>query len=121
MKITNNHIASKNGVPVCIDNSGEIIPPRHMVKAIRTRLGLSVLDLALLIDRSPRTVQGWEQGRSVPPEILNRLGELLEPVQTNEPKPRWKWLERCIIAIIAGLAIGLAYIATYEGLKHLLK
>lgn len=42
--------------------------PALTIAALRHLVGLSVSELAGLLDVSPRTVRGWEAGKSTPPD-----------------------------------------------------
>lgn len=42
--------------------------PALTIAAVRHLVGLSVAELAGLLDVSPRTVRGWEAGKSMPPD-----------------------------------------------------
>jgi DNA-binding transcriptional regulator YiaG len=63
MKIkTTDDLRGKRKPPLFTDPA--ITTAAH-VKALRVRLNLSVADLAVRCGVSPRTVEGWEQGRSI--------------------------------------------------------
>lgn len=64
MKITLNHPKSKGGMPVFINDARQVIATAAALKKIRVDcLKLSVPAFAALLGTSPRTVNGWEQGR----------------------------------------------------------
>jgi hypothetical protein len=86
MKITLHHPASLYGVPVILDDAGNVLSYPDGFRAIRARLGLSVGDVGALCDCSPRTVQGWELNRPPSAAALNVLGLLLERAE-NGGKP----------------------------------
>lgn len=78
MKITTQHPASKFGVPVILRDDGKVMAHSDGIKALRRTGSISVASLAALCNVSPRTVEGWEQGRSVPCAALNVMAGLLE-------------------------------------------
>jgi hypothetical protein len=88
MKITLHHPASSYGVPVILDDAGNVMDYPDGFRAIRARLGLSVGDVGALCDCSPRTVQGWELNRPPSAAALNALGLLLEREQTGGKPPK---------------------------------
>lgn len=77
MKITIDHAASSYGVPVILDDAGNVMDYAPGIKAARAKLGMTAKQLAEKLNVSERTVNGWEQGRM--PEVagLNMLGKLL--------------------------------------------
>lgn len=77
MKITTQHPYSHHGVPVILSDISAYMPHAEGIRAIRRHLSLSVRDLAARCGVSPRTVEGWEQGRPVPAAALNVMGDLL--------------------------------------------
>jgi transcriptional regulator with XRE-family HTH domain len=88
MKITLHHPASSYGVPVILDDEGNVLSYPDGFRAIRARLGLSVGDVGALCDCSPRTVQGWELNRPPSAAALNALGLLLEREQNGGKPPK---------------------------------
>jgi DNA-binding XRE family transcriptional regulator len=70
LNITTDHPASSYGLPVFIINN-QAIDYADGVKLFRQLNKLSTRDLAKLCGVSPRTVEGWEQGRPVPAAALN--------------------------------------------------
>ena len=66
MTVTTEHPRSSYGVPVIQDDSGNPMDYAEGVKAVRKHLGLNVASLAGECGVSPRTVEGWEQGRRMP-------------------------------------------------------
>jgi len=48
------------------------------IRRLRHEHGWSVADLGQLLSVSPRTVEGYEQGRPVPPPVLKLLEKILE-------------------------------------------
>lgn len=93
MKITLYHPSSSYGLPVILDDAGDVMTYPSGFRAVRARLGLSVRDVGELCDCSPRTVEGWEQGRRSPcAAALNVLGLLLE--QTAKPAKTTKTTRR---------------------------
>ena len=72
MKITTNHPQSSYGIPVIIDDAGQIMDYGPGVKSIRKKLGLNTMYFGSLIGVSGRTVEGWEQGKRMPgkPELM---------------------------------------------------
>lgn len=80
MKITTDHPTSSYGIPVILDDKGRPMDYAPGIQAVRKALGLSVADVGELVGKSPRTVEGWEQGRRMPPsEVLYVLAGKLAP------------------------------------------
>jgi DNA-binding transcriptional regulator YiaG len=77
MKVTTDHSASSYGQPVILDDHGQVMDYAPGIKAIRDKTGLSVQALADACGVSPRTVEGWEQGRMPTTAALNVMSELL--------------------------------------------
>lgn len=77
MKITIDHPTSSYGIPVILDDKGDVMDYAPGIKAVRAKLGLTAAALAVKLNVSERTINGWEQGRM--PEVagLNMLGKLL--------------------------------------------
>lgn len=86
MRITTDHAASSYGQPVILDGSNSVMDYGPGVKAARKALGLRVAELAEACGVSPRTVEGWEQGRRMPPtQALNVMEGLLKTRQAAKP------------------------------------
>ena len=77
MKITCNHSSSSYGVPVILDDRGHVMDYAPGIKTLRAKLGLSTQQLAKSCNVSPRTVEGWEQGRMPDAAALNVMSQLL--------------------------------------------
>lgn len=78
MTITTDHAASSYGVPVILDADGHPLDYAPGLQAVRRHLGLSTAELGAACGRSSRTVENWEQGRTLPPtEALYVLAALL--------------------------------------------
>jgi DNA-binding XRE family transcriptional regulator len=75
LNITTDHPASSYGLAVFIVD-GHVISYAIGVKLFRQLNKLSTRDLAKLCGVSPRTVEGWEQGRNVPAAALNVMKSL---------------------------------------------
>jgi DNA-binding transcriptional regulator YiaG len=88
MKITLHHPASSYGVPVILDDAGDVMTYPAGLKLIRARFGLSVRDVGALCDVSPRTVESWEGNRPPSAAALNALGLLLDREQTGGKPPK---------------------------------
>ena len=81
MTITTNHAASSYGVPVILDDAGDPMDYAPGVRAVRAALGLTTAALGEAVGKSGRTVEGWEQGKHMPPaESLYVLAEMLAKV-----------------------------------------
>ena len=78
MEITLNHSASSYGMPVILDDAGNIMDYMPGVKAVRLELLLSTSELAEKCGVSRRTVEGWEQGKIPNAASLNVIGMLLD-------------------------------------------
>lgn len=78
MTITANHPSSSYGLPVILDDDGQVMDYAAGVEELRARLGLSRQALADACGVSRRTVEGWEQGRLPGAAALNVMGELAE-------------------------------------------
>lgn len=59
MKLTKNH----NGMPVFVGDDGKVVEYAEGVRMLRRRRGWSTAHMAEVCGVSPRTVEGWEQGR----------------------------------------------------------
>ena len=79
MKITTDHPTSSYGIPVILDDAGQVMDYGQGVKAIRKKMGLNTIDFGSLIGVSGRTVEGWEQSKRMPgkPELI-LINQLLE-------------------------------------------
>lgn len=77
MTVTTDHPSSSYGIPVILDDAGEVLDYAPGVKAVRARLGLTTAGLAEATGRSRRTVEGWEQGRLPDAAALNVMASLL--------------------------------------------
>ena len=73
MIITCDHSASSYGVPVILDDDGQLLDYAEGVRALRALRGWSTLDMAMVAGVSRRTVEGWEQGRNPRVAALNVL------------------------------------------------
>lgn len=77
MTVTTNHSASSYGQPVILDDDNRLMDYAPGVRAIRRALKMEIDDIATACGVSPRTVEGWEQGRLPSASALNVLGDLL--------------------------------------------
>lgn len=77
MQITCNHPASRYGIPVFLSDAGHLLDPAPGIKALRAKLHLSTQVLSTHCGVSPRTVEGWEQGRHPTTAALNAMAQLL--------------------------------------------
>lgn len=78
MTITTDHSASSYGIPVIIGDDGQPMDYAPGIAAVRRHLGLSVAAIGDAVGVSPRTVEGWEQGRRMPPaNVLYVLAGML--------------------------------------------
>lgn len=78
MTITTQHASSSYGIPVILDDDGNVMDYEPGIKSVRARLSLTQAELAEKCGVSPRSVQGWEQGRDrVPAAALNVMSDLL--------------------------------------------
>lgn len=77
MRITCDHASSSYGLPVMIDDYGEVLDYADGVRVLRRLLDLSTQQLADTCGVSRRTVEGWEQGRYVSAAALNVMGKLV--------------------------------------------
>ena len=66
MKITIDHPASSYGIPVILDDAGNLVDYAPGIRAIRAKLGLNTAQLGSEIGVSGRTIENWEQGRAKP-------------------------------------------------------
>lgn len=78
MRVTTQHPASSYGQPVILADDGDVMDYGPGVKAIRGCRGWSTQQLADKIGVSPRTVEGWEQGRPISNPALNLIAILLK-------------------------------------------
>lgn len=76
--LTTEHPSSSYGIPVFLDAEGRPMDYADGVRQIRRSFGWSVSDLAERCGVSPRTVEGWEQGRPVSTPALLLMQQLLE-------------------------------------------
>ena len=83
VKITCDHSASSYGIPVIIDDSGDVMDYAPGIKAVREKLNLSTEQLAQACNVSRRTVEGWEQGRPPDAAPLNVMAALLKRPKTK--------------------------------------
>lgn len=77
MRVTTAHPSSSYGMPVILDDGGQLMDYAPGIKAIRAKLDLSTQNLADKCGVSRRTVEGWEQGRLPTAAALNVMSDLL--------------------------------------------
>jgi len=87
MKITIYHAASSYGHPVILDDDGDLMDYAEGIKLLRSKLKLSTANLANACGVSPRTVEGWEQGRSPSAAALNAMANLMKVGSVLKLKP----------------------------------
>ncbi len=76
IKLTTNHSSSSSGVRLFLEGDGNLMDYAQALRQLRKEKGWSVAALASECGVSPRTVEGWEQGRmpSVPAlKILSKI------------------------------------------------
>ena len=85
MRITCHHYKSTNGVPVILDDNGEVMEYSAGLSATLKKIGWSRADFAKRLGyKSKRSVEKFWQGTTPPAHVLNILSvELRSP-----PKPR---------------------------------
>lgn len=77
LRLTTDHPASSYGVPVFVDDENNPLDYAPAIKQIRADNGWSTTDLAEMLGKSRRTVEGWEQGRMPDKTALLLLMRLL--------------------------------------------
>ena len=78
MQITLKHQSSKFGIPAVLV-SGKVIPFGDAVKMFRAMYKLSVKEMAEMTDKSPRTIEKYESGKTSPAaSVLNVMMLKLE-------------------------------------------
>jgi len=70
-----------NGQPTFEDEFGQPMEPKAAVKLLRKQRELTTADLAFLAWVSPRTIEGWEQGRPISPSCARTLATIIEKDQ----------------------------------------
>ncbi len=78
MKITTKHKDSKFGVPVILNDAGDVMNQRDGLAMVKEKLGFKYHVLAFLCGTKTRTFEGWAQGRPMPASALIVLAEELE-------------------------------------------
>ena len=78
MRVTTDHAASSYGVPVILDDDGQVVDSGPGIKAALERLGMSRAEFAASCGVSVRTVEDWIYGRSTSAAALNVLAALLK-------------------------------------------
>lgn len=74
MTVTTNHPASSYGVPVILNDEGELVDYPEGIKAIFKRLGWRYKDAQEATNKKRRMVQGYVSGDYPPPaDFLNVL------------------------------------------------
>ena len=77
MQVTTQHATSSYGIPVILDDAGQVMDYAPGVRAVRAKLEFSTQQLADACGVSRRTVEGWEQGRLPTAAALNVMADLL--------------------------------------------
>ena len=77
IKLTTDHSASSYGMPVFVDDNGNVMDYSHGIQAARKEHGWSTSDLAEKLGVSSRTVENWEQGRLPNKTALLLLSHLI--------------------------------------------
>jgi hypothetical protein len=77
VKISFNHPAAI-GRGIFVRSLGVIVPPSVAIPEIRKALGMTAAELAAALQVSPRTLEGWEQGRAISTARLIDLRSFME-------------------------------------------
>ena len=77
MKLSYTHPAASNGLPVFLDDKGEVMGYSEGFWAIRKKFRLYACDLAKICGVSIRTIDGYAIGQMPSAEVLNRLARYL--------------------------------------------
>ena len=83
LKLTTNHALSSYKIPVFVDGDNNILDYSKGIKKLRKFKRWSTRELADNLGYSPRTIEGWEQGR-IPPLVALKL------LQTILSTPRFE-------------------------------
>lgn len=78
MKLTTEHSQSSYGIPIFVDDNNFPLDYADGVRQLRRQFEWSVRDLADHCGVSPRTVEGWEQGRLPSRPALLLMQKLLD-------------------------------------------
>ena len=79
MKLTTNHSQSSYNIPIFVDADNNPMDYADGVRELRRLMGWkNVAHLAEHCGVSPRTVEGWEQGRMPSPAALKLMSLLLD-------------------------------------------
>jgi DNA-binding XRE family transcriptional regulator len=84
MQITHDHPTSSYGIPVILDDSGEVVDYQFGIRQIRRKLKITTREMAAIFGGSMRTVENWENGAMPGAAALNAIGKYLS--QTNKTK-----------------------------------
>lgn len=76
MKLTTNHIDSNHVMPIFVDDENNPLDYANGIRCLRKLKDWSIKDLADKCGVSPRTVEGWEQGRTPSKSVLLLLQKL---------------------------------------------
>lgn len=77
MRITIYHTSCTNGVPVILDDNGDVLPTAMGIKKLRQKLGLTAGEFGSICGYSEKTVNGWEQGKKPVVAALNMMQKIL--------------------------------------------
>ena len=78
MQVTCLHSASQKGIPVILNNDGEVMPYREGLTAVLKYLQISRSQLAEMMKyKSARSIEKFWQGTTPPAYLLNILGQNL--------------------------------------------
>lgn len=78
LKLTTDHSMSRYGIPIFVDPENTPLDYHDGIRRVRKLLDLSTDDLASIAGVSPRTVEGWEQGRPIPKEPLMLIQKFMQ-------------------------------------------
>jgi ribosome-binding protein aMBF1 (putative translation factor) len=87
VKITTQHSRSSYGIPVILDDRGQVIDYAPGIRLAMDTLGWSKRTLAERTGASVRTVEGWLQGRMPLVSALNVLRDALETTPAPSISP----------------------------------
>lgn len=77
IKLSRDHSSSSNGFPVFIYEDGQPMDYALALNQLRKNKGWSVRDAAEKVGVSPRTWEGWEQGRMPSKTALLLLSHII--------------------------------------------